>query len=108
MGLRSREELGARVAELRSAASVSQRELADALEVDQSALSRIENGSRGLAVAELVAVAEYFGVAIDAILRTDAPPLAKWADGDDAAVTSAVEEMQAVMEDFLMLEAGAR
>ena len=61
----TQEEVGPRIAELRQERGVSQRRLADAIGVDPSAMSRIESGQRGLAVDELVAIADFLGVTTD-------------------------------------------
>src|SRR3954470_7971854 len=80
-------EVGARVARLRDERGVSQRRLAAELELDPSALSRVESGERGLAVGELVAIAEFLGVPIDELLRDDAAaaPLFRNEGGQAAA-----------------------
>jgi transcriptional regulator with XRE-family HTH domain len=69
--------VGRRIADLRAERGVSQRRLAAAVDLDPSALSRVESGERGLAVAELVAAAQFLGVNTDAILRerVDTAPL---------------------------------
>jgi len=77
MSYLTQEQLGQRIAELRTERGVSQRRLADVLGLDPSALSRIESGERGLAVGELVSGAEFLGVDPDVLLRdeVDVTPL---------------------------------
>lgn len=105
---RSPEELAQRIAELRSSAGVSQRQLGDVLGVDGSTVSRIESAERAVSVGELVGLADYFGVALDDLVRADAPPFWEWAAADDPGVRAAVEEMRQVIDDFRVLEAAAR
>lgn len=106
MSYLSQEQVGRRIAELRTERGVSQRRLATALDLDPSALSRIESGERGLAVAELVAAAEFLGVDTDTLLRdeVEATPLFR-NDGGTEEAHAAVAEFTAVMDDFFTFEA---
>ena len=99
-------ELGRRIAALRSERRVAQKRLAEELGIDPSALSRVESGERGLAVGELVALSAFLDVSTDALLRseTDSAPHFRH-DGDDAAAATAVAEFNAVIDDYLALEA---
>jgi transcriptional regulator with XRE-family HTH domain/Zn-dependent peptidase ImmA (M78 family) len=63
--------LGRRVATLREAAGLTQAELARRLHVTQSAVSRIESGSRRLSAAQLVRLAEILGIEPGVLLATD-------------------------------------
>ena len=65
---------GLRIAALRKARGLSQRALADAmqlagLDIDKNAVQRIESGQRFITDIELHQFALYFGVAADALLR---------------------------------------
>ncbi len=102
----TQEQVGRRIAELRTEREVSQRRLAAALDLDPSAMSRIETGERGLAVRELVAAAEFLGVGADTLLRdeVDAKPLFR-NDGDVSQAEAALAEFVAVMDDFFTFEA---
>ncbi len=102
-------DMGARIAELRAARGVSQRQLADHLGVDGSALSRIESGDRGLAVGELVAIAEFLAVDMEALLTDDsvAAPLFR-NEGGDAEARDAMEAFTGVIDDFFAVQAAAR
>jgi transcriptional regulator with XRE-family HTH domain len=101
--------VGRRIADLRAERGVSQRRLAAALDLDPSALSRVESGERGLAVAELVAAAKFLGVDTDAILRerVDTTPLFR-NDGTSEEGEEAVAQVSAVIDDFFTLEAALR
>ena len=67
-------ELGRRLARLREAAGLTQRELARRLGVDQSALSRIESGRRRLTAAQAGQAARILGVEPGALLGTLSEP----------------------------------
>lgn len=106
MSYLTQEQVGRRIAELRAQRGVSQRRLAAALDLDPSALSRIESGERGLAVGELVAAAEFLGVETDVLLRDEleAAPLFR-NDGSDEEAQAAIAEFTAIMDDFFTFEA---
>src|SRR4051812_36094143 len=105
MGYLNQAQVGRRIAELRAEHGVSQRRLAAALGLDPSALSRIEAGERGLAVGELVATAEFFGIDTDVLLRDEleAAPLFRNDGGDDEAQV-AIAEFKAIMDEFVTFE----
>lgn len=109
MSYLTQREVGQRIADLRAERGVSQRRLADVLDLDPSALSRIESGERGLAVGELVAVAEFLGVEIDALLRdeADAVPLFRNEGGPEQG-NAAVVEFSSIIDEFFTFEAAAR
>jgi transcriptional regulator with XRE-family HTH domain len=60
-----------RIVQLRKQHGVSQKQLAAAIGVDPSSMNRIEKGERAVSVAELVRVADHFGVGAESILRAD-------------------------------------
>ncbi len=105
----TQQEVGAKISELRQERDVPQRVLAEAVGLDPSGMSRIESGERGLAVDELVAVAAFFGVTLDTLLRrdADAAPLFR-NEGGDAEGKSALDTFESVIEDFFVFEAAAR
>ena len=75
--------IGTLIASLREQQGWSQRELAKAVGLDQSAVSRIEAGRRRVSSAELQRLADLFSVSADALLTSGAPsgppPSAPWA-----------------------------
>lgn len=107
MTYRTKAEIGQYVAELRHERGLSQRQLAEHLEIDKSAMSRVEAGERGLAVDELTAVAELFGKTADDILRKDEVAFAFRAEADDTSVREAVELFNKVYDDFFALKTAA-
>lgn len=102
-------EVGAKIARLRDERDVPQRRLATEIGLDPSALSRVESGERGLAVGELVAIAEFLNVSVDQLLRDDvvAEPLFR-NEGGEAAGNDAVATFNDFIDDFLALEAVLR
>ena len=63
-----------RLKELRKARGISQLKLAMDLSTNQNTISRYETGEREPGIAELIALADYFGVSVDYLLeRTDNP-----------------------------------
>ena len=102
-------EVGAKIARLRDERDVPQRRLAAEIGLDPSALSRVESGERGLAVGELVAIAEFLGVSMDELLRDDVAgaPLFR-NEGGEVAGNDAVAVFDELIDDFLALEAALR
>jgi transcriptional regulator with XRE-family HTH domain len=107
MTYRTKAEIGKYVSRLREERSLSQRELADQLDIDKSAVSRIEAGERGLAVDELAAIADLFGKTTDEILRKDEVAFAFRSEADDDTVSEAVVLFNKVYDDFFALKTAA-
>lgn len=109
MSYLTQEQVGHRIAGLRAERGVSQRHLADVLGLGPSALSRIESGERGLAVGELVSVAELLGVDPHALLRVEVdatPPFRN--EGGREQGNAAVAEFTSIIDDFFTFDAAAR
>ena len=67
---------GVKVAALRKALKISQREVADrlqliGLDIDKNAVQRIESGQRFVTDIELISLAKVFSVTIDDLLNRD-------------------------------------
>lgn len=60
--------VGRRIAERRTEAGVSQRELESVTEISQSTLVRIENGTRPARMDEVISIAWALGCPVEAIL----------------------------------------
>jgi transcriptional regulator with XRE-family HTH domain len=105
----SREGVAARIAELRRERGVSQRRLAEAIDLDPSAMSRIEAGDRGLAVDELVGIADFLGVTTDDLLRqtVETAPLFRNEGGADEG-SQALREFESIIDDFFAFEVATR
>jgi Zn-dependent peptidase ImmA (M78 family)/transcriptional regulator with XRE-family HTH domain len=68
----STEDIGARIAEARNRAKLTQQQLASQAGLDRTALAKIERGQRGLAALELVDLASALGLRVEWLL-SDAP-----------------------------------
>jgi transcriptional regulator with XRE-family HTH domain len=65
----SKKDIGERIVELRKKRKLSQQEFADALHVSREVVAKWENGSRDLKTEHTIAIADYFDVSCDEILR---------------------------------------
>ncbi len=65
----SKEELGARIRELRIKNGKSQEELGKSLEKSHAAVSDIERGKTELSVSDLTQIAQYFNTSVSEILK---------------------------------------
>ena len=110
MGYRTPEQVIEQIVTLREAQGVSQRDLATVLGLDQPAVSRIEKGERGLAVAEIAGIAERLGVTVDSLLRDDEGVDVLRADATDAVVREAMTSVDHMVDTLFAFEAlaGAR
>lgn len=103
---KTQKELGEYLEGLREDASLSQEEMAHTLGTSQSAISRVENGGRGLALEELEGYSRYFGVPVDEILGTEQEG---WVllrgDKDSPGAQQAVELFREVIGDYFGAEA---
>jgi transcriptional regulator with XRE-family HTH domain len=107
---RTKEEVGAFIRQLRDERGEKQADLAGTLGLDQSAISKIENGERSVTARELVALSDHFDVSSSTILRReeDAPVLLRAGDAVPDEVREALEDFASCIEDFFGLEAYVR
>ncbi len=105
MAYRTERQIIERIAALRAERNVSKRQIADRLGIDPSAVSRMESGQRGLAAAEMAAIAEMLGVTTDALLMDDEPVTVLRADADDENVAAAMNAVDELVETFRYLGA---
>lgn len=61
-------EIAARIRALLEERGATQADLASVLELDESSISKLLNGRRGLAATELAALCEHYGVRSDLLL----------------------------------------
>lgn len=73
------------IKELRIQKSVNQQEIADALNVDVSVISNIENGKRELKVKELEVIANVLGVSVVDLITYPKKYVEKIANDDEPA-----------------------
>jgi Zn-dependent peptidase ImmA (M78 family)/transcriptional regulator with XRE-family HTH domain len=71
--IQTQEQLGARIAEARQAAGLTQAELASRVELDRTSLSRVETGNRRVDVVELAAIARALGRPVESFLHLPSP-----------------------------------
>ena len=65
----SKNEIGERITNLRKECGLSQQELSAALHVSREVVAKWENGTRDLKTEHTIALADYFGITCDEILR---------------------------------------
>ena len=65
------DKVGPRVTAIRETLAMSKAQFADALELDRSSLSKIEQGKAGLDIAMGERIAQLFGYGLDFIYRGD-------------------------------------
>lgn len=107
MGYRTEQQIVEKIVELRGKHNVTKKELANALGVNPSAVSRLEAGQRGLAAAELTTIAELLGVSTDELLRDDHPVTVLRADTTDEKVAAAMEIVDGLVDTYRYLDAVA-
>ena len=104
------EQLGARLKELRDASGMSQEQLADALGVDQSTISRVERGQRAVTARELALASGALRVTLGEIVDPDsqAPALLREGDADDEGARASLELFNRCIDEYRGVEALAR
>jgi transcriptional regulator with XRE-family HTH domain len=100
-------ELGARIKALREQRHITQAGLGEALGLDQSAVSRIEDGARSLTAGELAAASSALGVTIDVLLEQEetVPALLRGGECDDEAVHESLRIFSECIDDYWGIEA---
>lgn len=100
MTYRTKDEIGRQILALRREAGITQRQLADAMRVDASAMSRVEAGQRALAIDELALAADFLGVTVDDLLRQPAPPFESETGSGDDEIEDAIARMRGVIDSW--------
>lgn len=65
--------IGDRIRELRESKGLNSKDLANALDINVSTYSKLENDRKSISVEELRKITEYFSVSADDILGTNEP-----------------------------------
>ena len=78
----------------------SQRELADMLGADQSAVSRALNGKRAFNLREVALIADWSGKEPEDILFSEPSAFAFQCDGHDGNCDAAIKQCRAVVQDY--------
>jgi transcriptional regulator with XRE-family HTH domain len=104
---RSKEEVGEYVESLRETEGLTQEDVAEALGVSQSVVSRIEKAQRGIALEELQAYSGYFSVSVEEILikQAEGAALMRSENRDSEAEQAALELFREVIRDYFGAEA---
>jgi transcriptional regulator with XRE-family HTH domain len=95
--------VGERMKALRETHGLTQEQFGEIIGLDETAVSKIEHGKRGLAAAELAQICEHFGIRSDEVLFGDATrPRAGVLLRADAGADAerAVERAKAVFADY--------
>jgi transcriptional regulator with XRE-family HTH domain len=100
------QDLGARIKVLREERAMTQAALGKAMGVDQSTVSRIEDGARAITAGELAAVSSAFGVTVGTLFTEDAAPaLLRAGEGDDQAVQESLRVFSDCIDELRGIEA---
>jgi transcriptional regulator with XRE-family HTH domain len=104
------EQLGSRLRELRDTSGMSQGELADALGVDQSTVSRIERGQRAVTARELALASGALRVTLGEIVdpASQAPVFLREGDAGSEGASASLELFNRCIDEYRGVEALAR
>jgi len=99
--------LGRRIKALREQRQMTQAVLGEALGIDQSAISRVEDGARALTAAELAGASSALGVTIDVLLAEEpaVPTLLRAGESDDEAVNESLRIFSDCIDEYWGIEA---
>ncbi len=106
MKVRSDAEVGARVAGLLG--DRSQRELAEAVDMQPSVLSRALAGERAFNMSELVDIADYLGARVEELLFDEQPAFVARGASEDEATHEAVGRCSRLIDGMRQIEAVGR
>jgi transcriptional regulator with XRE-family HTH domain len=103
---RTSEEVGEFLRGLREDRGLTQTDIAEVLDLDKTAISKIERGTRSLTAKELIEVADYYTVPSDAIVcRESEGVFLRGGDADPEGVRRSLDIFRECIEDYLGLEA---
>jgi transcriptional regulator with XRE-family HTH domain len=100
--------LVARIAEQRKDCGLTQRQLADAIGIDPSSMSRVEKGQRAVSVGELVRLAAVLDVRVEDLLADAKPASSIWlrASGESpSGVAQSLDLFRDVIRDYFGAQA---
>lgn len=98
----SDKEFGERIRHLREQSGISQKALGDRLGIDQSGISRLEDGSRTVTARELVVIGDVFGVSLAELVEDGqtTPALLRAGAADDENVVEALRVFAECIDQF--------
>lgn len=107
---RDKTEIGAELARLRKERGISQEELGNALDIDKTAVAKIEKGNRSLSGSEALLLSRALGVDLDVFLAkpTTHSTLIRASMPSAPAVDELLTTMRGVVEDFFWARAITR
>lgn len=106
MGHLSDQGIGARVKAFREQVGHTQAQLGAVLGLDQTAISRIEAGTRALSARELVAVSEHFGVPASSFATDESPtPVLRDSEADSEAVKAGIAAFNRYIDGYFGVKA---
>jgi transcriptional regulator with XRE-family HTH domain len=100
--------IGMRLKNLRETHGLTQQQLGIVIDLDETAISKIEHGKRGLAAAELAQLCEHFEIRSDVVLFGEAkrPPAGVLLRADVGAdVRKAVKRVEEAFADYRYVKA---
>jgi transcriptional regulator with XRE-family HTH domain len=100
--------LVSRIIELRKSRDLNQRQLADAIGLDPSSMSRVEKGERAVSVSELVRLAKVLDVRVEDLLGDAQAATSIWlraAGESHAGVAQSLDLFRGVIRDFFGAQA---
>ena len=106
MKVRADIEVGKRI--LEALGSRSQRELADAVALQPSVLSRALAGERAFNMSEIADIADYLGVRVEDLLFDEQPAFAMRGGADDEVARETVARCSDLIDAMLQIEAVGR
>lgn len=106
MKIRSDAEIGKRIFE--ALGSRPQRELADAVALQPSVLSRALAGERAFNMSEIADIADYLGVRVEDVLFEEQPVFAMRGGADDEIARETVARCSNLIDAMLQIEAVGR
>lgn len=100
------QELGDRIRALRDQRGLTQAAFGEAIGVEQSTVSRIEDGKRPLTARELALTSNVLGATIGQLLdqETAAPALLRAADSDGEAIRESLRVFSACIDEYRGVE----
>jgi transcriptional regulator with XRE-family HTH domain len=104
-------EIGERIRALMEKRGETQAQLAEVLDVDATAVSKLVAGRRGLAAGELVALCEHYAVKSDSVLfgHSEGQPVGALLRADlGADATRIVERVEKAFDDYVYVRALVR
>lgn len=97
----SDKDFGERIRQMREQAGLSQKALGDRIGIDQSGVSRLEDGLRTVTARELVAIGDVFGVPLAELVRDGrTPALLRAGDADGDGVKRSLRVFAECIDQF--------